>query len=131
MTILRRSLHAFAAVYWGCGVALLLVPRWILVDWFGQPPYPDYTYVRVAGATSLTLGLFAVMVARRDDAWWWAWAFAVATGLCGTITTLHAAFGVPEDAGSFLWWLFAVTSWILTVGLVIGITRASQEHPIS
>ena len=131
MTILRRSLHAFAAVYWGSGLAIMLVPRWILVDWFGQPPYVDYTYVRVAGAMSLTLGLFAVMVARRDDAWWWAWAFAVTTGLCSTITTLHAAFGVPDSAGSFLWWLFAVSSWILTAGLVVGITRASQEHPIS
>jgi fluoride ion exporter CrcB/FEX len=85
----------------------------------------------VAGALSLTLGLFAVMVARRDDAWWWAWAFAIATGLCGTISTLHAAFGLPEDAEAFLWLLFAVVSWILTAGLVVGITRASQEHPIS
>ena len=131
MTILRRALHAFSAVYWGCGLALLLVPRWILEDWLGQPPYPDYSYVRVAGALSLTLALFALMVARRDDAWWWAWAFAIATGLCGTISTLHAAFGLPEGAGSFLWLLFAVVSWILTAGLVVGITRASQEHPIS
>jgi len=44
MMILRRALHAFSAVYWGCGLALLLVPRWILEDWFGQPPYPDYSY---------------------------------------------------------------------------------------
>jgi len=131
MTILRRALHAFAAVYLGCGLALMLVPGWILEDWFGQPPSPDDTYVRVAGALSLTLGLFAVMVARRDDAWWWAWAFAIATGLCGTITTLHAAFGLPEGAGSLLWLLFAAVSWVLTAGLVVGITRASQEHPIS
>ena len=131
MTILRRALHAFAAVYLGCGLALMLVPGWILEDRFGQPPAPDDTYVRVAGALSLTLGLFAVMVARRDDAWWWAWAFAIATGLCGTITTLHAAFGLPEGAGSLLWLLFAAVSWVLTAGLVVGITRASQEHPIS
>lgn len=130
MTTLRRALQAFAAVYWGCGIALMLAPRMILEDWFTQPPYVDYTYVRVAGAMSLTLGLFAVMVARRDDAWWWSWAFAVATTLCGTITTLHALLSVPEGAGAFLWWLFAVTSWILTAGLVVGITRASQEHPI-
>ena len=48
---------------------------------------------------SLTLAMLAVMVARRDDAWWWAWAFAIATGLCGTITALHACVGLPEDAG--------------------------------
>ena len=97
----------------------------------GTPPDEGLSYVRVAGALSVTLGLFALMVARRDDAWWWAWAFAIATGLCGTIATLHAAFGLPEGAGSFLWLLFAVVSWILTAGLVVGITRASQEHPIS
>ena len=96
MTLLRRALHAFAAVYCGCGVALMLVPRWLLVNGFGQPPYPDYTYVRVAGAISLALALFAVMVSRRDDAWWWAWAFAVVTGLCGTITALHAASTCPR-----------------------------------
>ncbi|MEP6759554.1 MAG: hypothetical protein ABJB55_10200 [Actinomycetota bacterium] len=131
MTILRRALQSFAAVYGGCGVAIMLAPRWILVDLFAQPPYPDVTYVRVAGAMSISLALFAVMVARRDDAWWWAWGFAVATALCGTITTLHALLGVPAGAGSFLWWLFAVSSWVLTAGLVVGITRASQEHPIS
>jgi hypothetical protein len=130
MTILRRALNAFAAVYWGCGLALLLVPRWILEDWFGQPPYPDYSYVRVSGALSLTLGLFAVTVARRDDAWWWAWAFVVATGLCATIAVLHVTLGPPPGAGTLLWWLFTGTSVALTAGLVVGLTRASSEHPI-
>ena len=88
-----------------------------LEDWFDQPSVPRLTYVRVAGAVSSPSRCFAVMVVARDDAWWWAWAFAVATGLCGTITTLHAAFGVPDDAGSLLWWLFAVTSWSLTASI--------------
>jgi hypothetical protein len=30
-----------------------------------------------------------------------------------------------------LWWLFAAVSLVLTVWLVIGLTRASQDHPIS
>ncbi len=130
MRILRRALHTFSAVYWGCGLALLLVPRWILEDWFGQPAYPDYSYVRVAGALSVTLALFALMVARRDDAWWWAWAFAIATGLTATITLLHVFLDVPDGAGTALWWLFAAVSLVLTVWLVIGLTRASQDHPI-
>ena len=131
MTILRRTLQALAAIYAGCGLALMVAPRWILTDWFQQPQYADYTYVRVAGAMSFGLALLAVMVSRRDDAWWWAWAFAVVTGLCGTITALHALFDVPAGAGVFLWWLFAAISWGLTAGFVLGLTRASQEHPLS
>ena len=131
MTMLRRALQAFAAVYAGCGVALMIMPRWILVDWFHQPVYVDYTYVRVAGAMSLGLAMFAVMVGRRDDAWWWAWGFAVVTALCGTITALHALLDLPADGGVFLWWLFAAASVVLTVWLVLGLTRASQDNPIA
>jgi hypothetical protein len=130
MTVLRRALQAFAAIWAGCGVALIAVPRWLLVTGFDQPPYPDYTYVRVAGATSITLAMLAVMVSRRDDAWWWATAFAIATGSCATITGLHALLGVPAGAGSLLWWLFAGTSVALTAWLVVGLTRASQDNPI-
>lgn len=130
MTMLRRALQAFAAVYAACGVALMLVPRLVLVDLFSQPAYPDYTYVRVAGALAVGLALFAVLVERRDDAWWWAWGFAVVTGLCATITVLHAALDAPEG-GAGLWWLFAISSIALTAWLVLGLTRASQEHPIA
>jgi hypothetical protein len=130
MTVLRRALQAFAAIWAGCGIALILVPRWVLVTLFDQAAYPDYTYVRVAGATSLTLAMLAVMVSRRDDAWWWSTAFAIATGLCATITGLHALLGMPAGASPSLWWLFAGTSLALTVWFVIGLTRASQDNPI-
>ncbi len=130
MTVLRRALQAFAAIWAGCGVALILAPSWVLVTLFDQPAYPDYTYVRVAGATSITLAMLAVMVSRRDDAWWWSMAFAIATGLCTTITGLHALLGVPAEASPLLWWLFAGTSLALTVWFVIGLTRASQDNPI-
>ena len=130
MTVLRRALQAFAAIWAGSGIALIAVPRWLLVTGFDQPPYPDYTYVRVAGAMSLTLAMIAVMVSRREDAWWWSTAFAIATGLCATITGLHALLGVPAEASSLLWWLFAGTSLALTVLFVIGLTRASQDNPI-
>jgi len=85
----------------------------------------------VAGALSMTLAALAVMVSRRDDAWWWAWAFAIATGLTATITLLHVLLDVPDGAGTALWWLFAAVSLVLTVWLVVGLTRASQDHPIS
>jgi hypothetical protein len=131
MTVLRRALQAFAAIWAVCGVALILVPRWVLVDLFDQPASPDYAYVQVAGAASITLAMLAVMVSRREDAWWWSTAFAIATALCATITALHAAIGLPEDASALLWWLFAAVSVVLTAWLLLGLTRASQEHPIA
>jgi hypothetical protein len=130
MTILRRALHVFAAVYSGCGLLLIVMPRWLLVTAFEQPIYPDYTYVRIVGAMSIGLAMFAVMVARRDDAWWWAWGFAVVTALCGSIAAFHALLDAPPN-GATLWWLFAVVSVVLTAWLVVGLTRASQEHPIA
>jgi hypothetical protein len=130
MTVLRRALQAFAAIWAGCGVALIVVPRWILVDLFDQPAYPDYGYIQLAGAASLTLAMLAVMVSRREEAWWWSTAFAIATGLAATITALHAAVGLPDGASPLLWWLFAGVSAVLTAWLLLGLTRASQEHPI-
>ena len=130
MTVLRRALQAFAAIWAGCGVALLVVPGWLLTSVFNQPRYPDSTYVRVAGAASITLAVLAVMVSRRDDAWWWAWAFVIATGLTATISLLHLLVDLPDDAGAALWWLFAGVSIVLTVWLLVGLTRASQDHPI-
>jgi len=130
MAVLRRALQAFAAIWAGCGVALVVVPGWLLTDVFNQPSYPDYTYVRVAGAASLTLATLAVMVSRRDDAWWWAWSFAIATALTATITLLHLLLDLPDSAGAALWWLFAGVSVVLSIWLVIGLTRASQDHPI-
>lgn len=131
MTVLRRALQAFAAIWAGCGIALIAVPRWLLVSGFDQPLYPDYTYVRIAGAASVTLAMLAVMVSRRDDAWWWSTAFAIATALCATITALHALLGVPEGASALLWWLFAATSVALTAWLLVGLSQAGQDNPIA
>jgi len=64
MAFLRRALLLFAAVWGVCGTAIAVSPRWILVSWFDQVPYPDYTYVRVCG------------IAGLSSAWFW-WIFAV------------------------------------------------------
>jgi hypothetical protein len=130
MTVLRRALQAFAAISAVSGIALIVVPRWLLVSGFDQPVYPDYTFIRIAGAASVTLAMLAVMVSRRDDAWWWSTAFAIATGLFATITALHALLGVPDDASALLWWLFAGISVALTAWLLVGLTRAGQDNPI-
>ena len=38
---------------------------------------------------------------------------------------------IAPEGGATLWWLFAVVSVALTGWLVLGLTRASQEHPIA
>jgi hypothetical protein len=130
MTVLRRALQAFAAIWAVSGVLLIVLPRWLLVDVFRQPAYPDYAYVQIAGAAAIPLALLAVLVSRRDDAWWWSTAFAIVTALSATIAALHAAVGLPDGANALLWWLFAAVSAGLTGWLLLGVTRASQEHPI-
>jgi hypothetical protein len=131
MTVLRRALQAFAAIWALSGAALIVVPRWVLVDVFDQPPPPDQAYAQIAGAGAITLAMLAVLVSRREDVWWWSTAFAIETALCATIAALHAAIGLPEGASGPLWWLFAAVSAALTAWLLLGLTRASQEHPVA
>jgi len=128
MAILRRALLAFAAVWAASGLAIALVPRWLLVDWFDQPPYPDYAYVRVCGVAAAGSAALALMISRRlDDVWWWSWAFVLEAGLTTLITASHALL---STTGTWFWWLFAVTNALITAGLVLGIARAGVEKPI-
>jgi len=129
MAILRRALLAFAGVWALCGLAIAVVPRWLLVSWFDQVPYPDYTYVRVCGIAALGSAALALMISRRlDEVWWWSWAFVIETGLTTLATGLHAL--LSGAAGTWFWWLFAVTNGALTAGLLLGIARAGVEKPI-
>jgi peptidoglycan/LPS O-acetylase OafA/YrhL len=128
MAILRRALLLFAAVWAVCGIAIVIVPRWLLVTWFDQPGYPDYTYVRVCGVAALGSAALALMISRRlDEVWWWSWAFVLEAGATALVTGLHAVF---DDGGAWFWWLFAVSNAALAAFLVAGIARAGVEKPI-
>jgi hypothetical protein len=130
VTFLRRSLLAFAVVWAGCGAAIALVPRVVLIDLFDQVEYPDYAYVRVCGVAAIGLALLAVLVSRSlGTVWWWSWAFALTAALTATVTTLNALFSVPKDTGHIFWWLFAASNAVLAAGLLIGLGRAGQEKP--
>ena len=132
MTFLRRALLAFAVVWGACGLAIATLPRWILVGWFSQVPYPDYTYVRICGVASMGMAMLAVLVSRKlDDIWWWSWAFAFTCVLVAVITAMHALLGPPPGSGSLLWWLFAGVSAVLAASLMLGMGRAGQEKPFA
>jgi hypothetical protein len=129
MAILRRALLLFAGVWALCGIGIALVPRWLLVTWFDQVPYPDYTYVRVCGIAAVGSAALALMISRRlDDLWWWSWAFVLEAGSTAVVTGFHALSSTGE--GPWFWWLFAATNALLTGSLVLGIARAGVEKPI-
>jgi hypothetical protein len=128
MAILRRALLLFASVWAVCGIAIVVAPRWLLVSWFDQPAYPDYTYVRVCGIAALGSAALALMISRRlDDVWWWSWAFVLEAGATALVTALHTPFA---EAGGWFWWLFAITNAAIAALLVAGIARAGVEKPI-
>jgi hypothetical protein len=129
MAILRRALLAFAAVWAACGLAIAIVPRWLLVTWFDQPPYPDYTYVRVCGFAAIGSAALALMISRRlDDVWWWSWAFVLEASATAVATGSHAA--LSSAGGTWFWWAFAASNAALAAALVIGIARTGVENPI-
>jgi hypothetical protein len=119
MAFLRRALQLFATVWGASGLAIAFVPRWILVTWFEQVPYPDYTYVRICGIAAVSSAALALMISRRlDDVWWWSWAFVLETGL------------TAAGSAAWFWWIFAITNIVLVATLVSGIGRAGTEKPI-
>jgi hypothetical protein len=130
MRVLRGTLYAMAAVWAGSGVALVGAPRWVLVDVFGQVPYPDYAYVRVAGVVSFSTALLMVITAQRlDEMWVFAWAFAIAGAGTFLVALANAAWGRPDGSDAFLWWLFAALSLAFTLSLVAGLAKTGTERP--
>lgn len=128
MSLLRRVLYWHAAVWTACGVAIAVVPRWVLVTLFDQPAYPQYAYVRVSGAMSVGLALFMVLIAQRiEELWWWSWAFALVDVALIAITALTA---ILCSAPALLWWVFAGTTTVLLLGVIFGLARAGQEKPL-
>jgi hypothetical protein len=130
VTLLRRVLYLDALLNVALAAGLMALPRFVLVDLFDQPVYPDYAFVRVFGAAALAIALFEVLIAQRvEELYWWCWALVLFEGLRAAILTLHVLFGLPEGAGAFMWWLGAGVRWAVAFGLVIGIGRAASEAP--
>ncbi len=130
MPLLRRTLYAMAVVWAGCGVALVAVPRWVLVDLFDQVPYPDYAYVRVAGVISFSAALLMVITAQRlEEMWVYAWAFVFAGAGTFLVAVANAAWGRADGSGALLWWLFAAFSLVFTLGLLAGLARTGTQRP--
>jgi hypothetical protein len=130
VAILRRVLYLDASLCAVAGVAVAAVPRSLITGLFGQPAYPDYAVARLFGISLFTLSLLMVLVAQRvDELWWWSWAFVILEFGGAAVSTVHAAFGVPEGAAAWPWWLLAGGSWVLCFGFLWGLARAGTERP--
>jgi hypothetical protein len=119
-----------AAVWAACGVAVVVAPRWVLVDLFDQIPYPDYAYVRVAGVLAFTTAMLMVITAQRlEEIWVFTWAFVFAAAGTFVVAFANAAWGRPEGSNAFLWWLFAALSLAFTLALLAGLAKTGSERP--
>jgi hypothetical protein len=130
MKQLRTVLSLHAAMWTASGFAVASAPGWVLVTVFDQARNLELTFVRISGVLAVALALMMVLVAQKEDVWWWSWAFVLETGLTALVTTLHAIGSVPAGSASWFWWIFAITNIVLAAMLVSGIGRAGTEKPI-
>jgi len=128
--LLQRVLLLMALVWAVCGAAIAMAPGFTLVTLFDLPEPPDFGYVRVAGVLSFSLALLMVMISRRlTELWWFSWAFVIAAAGTAIAAAATALVGLPEDASSLLWWLFAAASTSFTIGLLAGLAKSGTERP--
>ena len=131
MAFLQRVLKIQAALWALSGLLLLLVPRWLLHDAFGQPPMREHAWIRATGVMGLVLAMLMVLVAQRvTEVWWWAWSFAVLEAGTATVFVLNAAFGVPTGAATWPWWTLGGVNVVLGALVLVGIAAAGREKPI-
>jgi hypothetical protein len=128
VALLRRVLYLDALFAALASIGLVAFPGFFLETLLGQPPSPEYAWVRIVGVQALGLSALAVLLARRlEDLWWWSWAYVVVGFGTAAVTTLNALFGLPRGAAAWPWWLAAAFSWLITFGLLRGIALAGTE----
>jgi hypothetical protein len=124
-------LYLQAAVWAIAGLALAVVPRFVLVTLFGQSPLPDQAWPRLVGVQALGLAMVMVMVAHRvEEMWWWSWAFAIVAVAVTAVVVLNAAFGRSPGESSVFWWVFSAVALLFSLGLLYGLFVSSREQPL-
>jgi hypothetical protein len=130
--VLRTFLYAGAVAWAVPGLALALIPRYLIRDVFQNPLIRDWTLIRTLGVAAIGLAMLMVLVAQRlEDVWWWAWAFIITTAGVATVNGLHAAFADRSGRAQLLFWLIAAVNAALCAGLLVGMGRTAQEKPFA
>jgi hypothetical protein len=128
MKLLRTVLYLHAAMWTASGFAVASAPGWVLVTVFDQARNLELTFVRISGVLAVALALMMVLVAQKEDVWWWSWAFVLADASIATVTALHALFH-QAHSGDALWWLLAFLHLVLGSALLVALGRAGEEKP--
>lgn len=126
---LRRSLYLQAAVWAVAGVALAVVPRFVLSTVFRQHVPIEPAWLRIMGLQAFGLALLMVLVAHRvEELWWWSWAFALATVGSAIVAVLHAAFGVGPGESRVAWWILAGVLVAFSLSLLYGLYLTARHY---
>ena len=127
MKQLRRVLYLDAALWAVTGIALVAVPRLLLVNLAGLPVYPEYVWVRAVGVVTLSTAMLMVLVAQNaEQTWFWTWAFIFAEGSLAILFGMKAAF--RSLGGTTFWWIAAAACGALAAALLWGIARAYNDQ---
>ena len=131
MNLLRRTLSIGAFVLLVTSLALLIAPGWLTGILLGQSPTQD-VWLRLLGATSLSLALIHVLIARKiEELWWWSWAIVAFDAITAIVTILHALVGLPEGSPAWPWWVTGSVSTLFAALYLAGLARAGQEKPFA
>ena len=132
MKVLRTFLYAGAVAWAASGLALALIPHYLIHDLFQNPWIRDWALIRTLGVVSIGLAMVMVLVAQRlEDVWWWAWAFIITTAGVATVNGVHAAFGDRSGRAQLMFWLIAAVNGVLCAGLLVGMGKTAQEKPFA
>ncbi len=132
MKLLRRVLY-WAAALWGlAGIALVLVPGWLVEDVFHQPAVGDAVWLRAAGVMAVALAMLMMLVAHHlEDAWWWTWAFVVLEAGTAVVFLWHALVSAPPGAPTWPWWFLGALNGLFAALEVVGLAQIGvQRSPV-
>ena len=131
MRAIRRALYLASGAWALVGLALLLVPGFVVGTVLDQPGGTSQALARLLGLDMIGLAMFMVLVGHRaQDLWWWSWAFALVGVGTSAVLVLNAAFGLEPGQSGTWWWLGAALAVVLTLAILYGLFAASQEQPL-
>lgn len=128
MQLLRRVLYLQAALAAIGGLVLVLFPG-LLVSTLSLSPLAESAWIRLMGIQSITLAMFAVLIAQAiEEKWWWTWAFVVGNSLVATFTILKGALGLTAPSDRWFWIAWGAGHAFMAILELAGMGRTGQER---
>ena len=69
-----------------------------------------------------------VVAHHAEEAWWWSWAFVIATAGMSVVAIVNVAAGLPKGSSAGLWWVIFGTNAVLALGLLWGLAKTGTER---